>query len=343
MDAAEYNDLVAKRLNKARRSKNWSQDDLAEECKALGLEISQSTLSRVLKGTDKLDPYRLFILSQALELDYNELLSVVPTEDVKHKKKDAAFITDATSFKLRSYMGKYYGYFYSTENKNDNIHCGEFDFYTDELTKACRVSFRFETGQRDTNGEPISKVFDGTAKLSDTYNAICCQMESQDIPGDVSYIIFKYAFMANQPCMCRLGMVITIGAGLKRLPVAQKILICRQKLEESDNPFILGQLKLNDEFLYISEQEYEQFTQDPSLPDSFKKYLTQTGDHFKSKATPMPFLIFREEDVTRLKKISREDKVKVVNLLRKYSNSKRCKKIGPKSEDLIFEYLNGKN
>ena len=338
MDANEYSRLIAQRLRYVMRIKGYSQVDLINLCSDLGLDISQSSLSRMLNGVEKPDVYKMAIVCQALEIEPNELLSFEIEEDINMPLVESSFITDATDKKFKGYMGKYYGYFYSTEN-NDTIHFGRFEFYKDPSTKRCRVSFCFETGQSNINNEPVCKKFIGTAKISDTLGAICCELTAQDASGDLAYIIFKHDFMVNQQCECRIGMVVTICAGLKRLPVAHKLLICRQKLTSVDMPYIAGQLKLNDDTILVSEADYYDFIKDPMLPESFKQYDEQGNDLFRKKAANLIFYSFREDDILDNKSLSLAEKVKVVNLLRKYSSSKRCKKVGPKGESYVFNYL----
>lgn len=345
MNSSEYSQLVGKRLKEAILIKGWTQTELLEECNALGLSISQSAISRMLSGLDKLDLYKTTVVCKALGLQIQKLLSFDPDEDVMANQIDNAFITDPRNDKLQGYLGDYKGYFYSTINMDDTIHCGDFKLYPDESASKCLVSFRFSTGKTDANNNPVYKEYVGTAKLSDKFSAICCEMTDKDGKGDVSYIIIRYDYIFNQQCECKIGMVVTICAGLKRLPVAHKLLICRQKLSEKDLYFISGQLKLNDDTILISESDYFDFANDPNLPEAFKSYVTrnnENGDRFTLKAAKQTFYTFREDAILESKSLSRSDKAKVINLLRKYSDSKRCKKVGPKSEAFIFDYLSGK-
>ena len=320
-------------------SKGLTQTDLKDKCQELGLELSQPSLSRLLNGADKPDVFKIAILCKVLNLQPNEVLSFDSNEGLK--RSDSPIISDTNDDRFKGYLGKYYGYFYSTEN-NDTIHEGRFDFFADPVTRECRVSFSFETGKTDTEDEPVCKKYVGTAKINTNLRSICCELTSQNKSCDVSYIIFKYHYMNDQKCECRIGMVVTVCAGLKRLPVAHKLLISRQKLSEADMPFIGGQLKLNDDILLVSKLDYYDFIKDPLLPDSFKQYVDPKNDLFTIKASAQTFYSFREDAILDIKSLSPEDKVKVINLLRKYSSAKRCKKVGPKSEDYVFKYLMNK-
>ena len=61
----------------------------------------------------------------------------------------------------------------------------------------------------------------------------------------------------------------------------------------------------------------------PLLPDSFKQYVDPENDLFMIKASAQTFYSFREDAILDIKSLSSEDKVKVINLLRKYSSAKK--------------------
>ena len=342
MDQKKYYKTVGNRLKNAMELRKMTQADLCYQCQEQGLDLSQPSLSRLLNGADKPEAIKVAVICKVLNLQLNEVLSLDLNANLDKYRSDSPIVTDTRDDRFKAYLGKYDGYFYSTLN-NDVIHHGTFIFDSDPSTSECRVSFEFDTGNTDIQGEPVQKRFVGTAKLSAKLGAICCEMTAKDDDsGDVSYIIFKYHYIAHQKCECRIGMVVTIGAGFKRLPVAHKLLISRQKLSDEDLYFIAGQLKLNDDTLLVSDLDYRYFINDPLLPKSFKHLIEQDNDLFKKKAVESIYYSFREDDILDDKSLTSEDKVKTINLLRKYSNAKRCKKVGPKSEDYVFKYLMAK-
>jgi len=349
MEKNVYKQKVSERLRNAVEAKKFKQGKIIAMCLDEGLKINQSTLSKLLTSGEGLDIYRVSILCKVLDLNPAEVLSLDPDLDfvsVEDRDKKKAFVTDYSDDAFKGYRGDYKGYFYATENNDDTIHVGDFKFYPEDKTDRCLVSFSFKTGKYNTDNLPVTKRFSGTARLSTKFGAICCEMTAEDDTGDVSFIIFKYDSLANQQCICRLGMVVTICAGLKRLPVAHKLLICRQELSHEDQRFIEGQLKLNDDILLISESDYIDFTQNELLPDSFRPYITRQNtkdnDRFMAKASKQLYYSFVEDDITQIKSLSQSDKAKVINLLRKFSESRRCKKVGPKGEEFIFDYLEGR-
>lgn len=334
---SDTNKKIFERIKKAMGEKKITQQDLANRCAAYGYNTNQSTISKLLNGSEKMDPCKLSVICKALDLNFDEILSLDLV--VKSEHDDNGFITDANDKKFKGYLGEFHGYFFSTKDK-ETIHDGIFKFFKDEYSNNCKVSFRFSTGQTDDDGNPVYSEFLGMAKISDTLRAICCEMTAQDGSGDASYIIFKHDFLKNQKIECRFGMVVTICAGLKRLPVAHKILICKNKLSSEDYPFIKGQLRMNDNTFIVSAEKYEEFLNDPSFPDSCKHYVDPDNDRLKKKAEEQSFYLFTESGI---KALCKKDTPLVLNLLRNYSDSKTCKKVGPKGEEFVIKYLDLKN
>ena len=341
VDEAEYYKKIAERIKAAKIRKGISQDEIVENCRNLGLEISQPALSRLLSG-EKWDLRKTEIICKSLDMTIDELLSLDLRKKMDDKKSETCFETDVSKKEFQGYLGTYRGYFYSTKN-DGKIHDGDFTFFPDELTNECLVSFRFETGEiDDKTNEPIIKEYQGTAKISKHLGGICCELSDTKGDGDVSYIIFRYNFLINQSCECKIGLVITICAGIERFPVVHKLLICRNPLSDEEKSIIEGQLKLNDSEVLISKSEYDAFKTDPMIPDTFRKFITDDNDLIASKASKEYYYSFKETEVFDSLDLPEKDKAKTVNLIRKYSHTKRCKKIGPKCEKYIYGYLKGK-
>lgn len=325
---------IGNRLSQVMKAKSVNQLMLEEMS-----GVSQSTISRILNGTDKPNLYKFVLICDALEIKPEEILSGDQSSYDRAKVNKSAFIVDATHDKFNGYLGDYYAYFYSTVNKGA-IHDGIFHIYKDRSSKECLVSFEFDTGEKSKNGKPKIKNFIGKARLSKKLGALCCEMVDKDNnSGDVSYIIFKHEYLINRDCESRMGMVVTICAGLSRLPVAHKLLICRRKLSKEDLYYIRGQLKLNDDIIHVSEELYKEFTKDDRLPESFRRLVDNDKDILMANADKQMFYTLNEDDIENRKDISEEDKAKGISLLRQYSNSKRCKKVGDKCEKYVFNYI----
>ena len=114
--------------------------------------------------------------------------------------------------------------------------------------------------------------------------------------------------------------------------------------EQSFYEIVLIRPKTIDDINYVIDQVLEE--KNPVILDlSFLERESAAnfklaGEKIKQMRTRFgvqALLLARTEDKDLI--LVAPDKVKVINLLRKYSNAKRCKKVGPKSEDFVFGYL----
>lgn len=90
----------------------------------------------------------------------------------------------------------------------------------------------------------------------------------------------------------------------------------------------------------ISADKYEEFLNDPSFPDSCRHYVDPDNDRLKKRAEEQRFYVFTESGI---KSLFKKDAPLILNLLRNYSDSKTCKKVGPKGEEYVIKYLDSKN
>ncbi len=336
-------DSVCSRLRDARESIGITETQLGE---AIGRK--QGTVSRIFKG-EGLNLKILFKLCKELNVDITEILTGNPKKVVteakgnNEKKSEESIITDATSVRFTGYLGKYYGYFFSTEDSNEKIHDGCFTISRQSKTNKCIASFTFETGViNEKTGKYNVKKYKGPVKLSQRLGAISCELTAQDKSGDVSYIIFEHEDKINQSCESALGMAVTICAGGSRHPVAQRFLICRQELSDDDLYYISGQLKLNEKKILISEKEYKEFIKDNKLPDSFDNRDEQGEDILLKNTKPQKYYQFTEGDIAKVASMSDVDLAKTISLLRKHSSSRPSTKVGKDCGDYIFKYLKDK-
>ena len=111
-----FNRLVADRIKYVVTENHWHQKQIIEQCKLFGYEPAQGDVSKLINGEKTLDPYKLSILCKILNIDLEEVLSL-NSKEIVISKRDVGFITDATDDKFSGFIGKYYGYFYSTDDK----------------------------------------------------------------------------------------------------------------------------------------------------------------------------------------------------------------------------------
>ena len=96
-------------------------------------------------------------------------------------------------------------------------------------------------------------------------------------------------------------------------------------------PYIQGQLLLNNSDILISERNLEQFKKDPRIPKHFLPLLNgalQNETYYSITEAKLTESNFSEEDL-----------VKLISLLRMYSEAPKYNKISRKTDDALYELL----
>lgn len=342
MQKNEYYQLIGARLLKALELLRYNQQQLILKCAERGYTINQSSLSKMLSGTN-IQILQVAQICEVLELNISEILSLDKNTEIHvHEKlqtKSDQIIADAHSSLFRGYKGNYNVYFFTTKNENF-VHSGIFKIQEDSDTNQCMADLRFKTGEKKENGVEIEKHYIGPIYLSQSMRAMYCELCSEEI-GEKSYLLFHYDFLAYQNLECRLVTAITVSSGVKRLPTMHKLLLTRDSLSDDDLEYLSGQLKLNNSEILLSETAYREFLRDPKLPDKFFEYFGEKETHaerFLSSVAKVPYISFNESLISD-SFLPPFDRVKIICLLRKYSSAPRYNKISSKAEEIIFNYL----
>lgn len=75
--------LIGERVRKARKSKKWSQERLSEE-----IDVSTAFMSRIEQGRGKVNLKRLALLSEALEIPIEELITGTVVDSKNYLDRD---------------------------------------------------------------------------------------------------------------------------------------------------------------------------------------------------------------------------------------------------------------
>lgn len=75
--------LIGERVRKARKNKKWSQEKLSEE-----IDVSTAFMSRIEQGRGKVNLKRLALLSEALEIPIEELITGTVVDSKNYLDRD---------------------------------------------------------------------------------------------------------------------------------------------------------------------------------------------------------------------------------------------------------------
>lgn len=351
MSESEYCDIVIKRLKEYMDKNDIKQLDLARES-----NINQSTLSKLINGETKLTLQHIFRICNALKIDPEVLLSFdqeIVTNNIsqidtgivnKRYLDEQILIRTTTHPAFKGYVGnKFYIYFYSTISTETSLLEGKFSFEDTEYHNYCKATLTLFTGQKDSKNEDVTKTYRGELIISLTMGTCYCLLINPEI-GEICSINFKHAFLFNQKLISRVCTVNSTSSGGNRLPIMQRALITETRLEavhpnDKDFQFVRGQLRLNETTIFTPKDIIDELIN--STDDKTQKELKDFFQSAKKMREQMDCDIF---DETKIRSINSSSNVKSqgISILRNKSISLKYNKISTKTEEFVYQYIDGK-
>lgn len=351
MTSNEYCETIIKRINTIMEQKNLKQLDLVSQS-----NISQSSLSKILKGEMRLTLQHIFKICNALDISPEELFSLDKNIcDISHEENNNSY--DETGLFNEQYMNEqvlirdtnhpvfngfinntFYMYLYSTITSESFLLDGEISFEKSAGSSFCKASMILNTGKIDTDGKIIKKYYSGELIVSLTMGACYCVLVNADI-GEICFLNFKHMFLFNRELECRVGTISSTSSGGNRLPVIQRILISKKPLKVSGNDlsdmeFVQGQLRLNNSKMLVSVKDLaalrKKYVNNPELLDFFQK--------FEEISTLEQYLLLDESSMKDIS-ITSDVKTEGLGILRNISSSLRYNKVSTKTDEFVFEYI----
>lgn len=350
----EYISLILKKINFIMIDKGIKQLDLSERS-----NIGQSTLSKLLKGEMKLTLQHIVKICKALEVDPDYLLSTnestnnssnseqIKDSGVIYKEflNDQILIRDTRHLCYKGYINNSFNFYcFSTISSESDLLEGVLDFSDTNEHNGCKASLSLCTGQINREGDKVFKKYTGELIISLAMGACYCILINSDI-GEICLLNFKHTFLFNQELECRVGAIVSTSSGGNRLPIMQRVLISKQKLNvndvnDPDYVFIRGQLNLNDSLIYISKDLFDELRSDKDG----KYHLEYLKDFFDVCDSYMETHSYNVIDESKVREstISSDIKIQGISALRKYSTALKYNKISTKTEEFVFQYINSK-
>lgn len=351
MSESEYGKVILDRISLFMTHSGLKQLDLAKES-----GIGQSTLSKIMKGEMKLTLQHIFKLCKALKIEPADLLS--PNKDVNLISSDSKLPNTAENSLLnKSYINEqilirntnhpvfkgyinntFYIYCYPTISSESNLLEGELSFSEAQNKDFCFAKLKLFTGQISPTKELIYKSYSGELITSLTMGTCYCILINSDI-GEICCINFKHTFLFNQELICRVGAMISTSSGGNKLPIMQRVLISKNKLNvnelnSSDYMFVRGQLNLNESTMYISDENFSKLL----IQDNSFEHLI---DFFNECDNYMETHTYKVIDESKIRDIPVPSDVKSqgISILRQQSTALKYNKISTKTEEFVFQYI----
>ena len=319
--------------------------------------IGQSTLSKLMKGETRLTLQNIYRICDSLGITMEELFaedfgikSVSEYEGVRSKARallnenyidTQLLLRDTSHPAFRGYVEhKLYFYCFSTvSSEASSILEGEIEFKAKD--GFCLAELSLYTGKTDIEGRKIVKKYCGEMLISITMANCYCIMVNTEI-GEICSLYFRHFYLFNQELLCRVGSLQSTSSGENKLPVVQRALLSKVKLQvsgddTSDLAFLRGQLKMNDSVIRIKEDELQEI-RDLVVSQELQNFF----DECENLADKQIYLKIEESKIKAMDSFSIETKAEGIALLREKSSARRYTKVSSKADEYTFAYISGK-
>lgn len=241
-EKSNHQSVIRDNLNAYIQMSGLSQRRLAELCRMKGHSIGQSSISKILNGTQKLAIEHIEMFSDVLEVPLDKLIrdpqracgAVGPYIDLNLPNNRLLIDPKADEAAFRAYLGDFYIYFLSTSSvERDKLVSGRIHF-------ECRDGYCSADLSVDI-GDNAEKKYKGQFMIAgemDTGYIFLLNPEN----GEITVVFIRYKRFGNKSLLNRVGLVLTPSAGGTHLPTVGYMLFRRDRVEGEENRDLLEQL-----------------------------------------------------------------------------------------------------
>ncbi|GFH90225.1 hypothetical protein IMSAGC002_01470 [Lachnospiraceae bacterium] len=242
---------ILKKLNELIDDKRIGQRELAAYCNSLGYSVSQSAISKILTGTQKLTIDHMEMFADVLGVPFDILMEMCCRADDSGRlflhlglgEQNLAMNPEKESVIYNGYMGDFYVYFLST-SKTEQGKVIEGELRINSQDGYCRAEMQINT----ISG---TKVHTGQMMISKEMKTGYIFLLNPD-SGEISSIYLRYRRMYSI-LQVRLGLMLTISSGDSALPTTGYILLNRKRIEKKHFGDVAHILKMEQDYYWISD------------------------------------------------------------------------------------------
>lgn len=273
----ELSDKTWARIRDILEERNITQAELLKSCQKLGYHISQPEISKLYGEKIHLTLYHLAAFSEVLGIPTDCLLdeaAVFRRLNVSGpgsglglgSGSGSGFIVQPSDEAFRGYLGTYFTIFHSTSMQEEKILRGEMNFSASDSGDICEACFQLDTGEKNRDGSPVLKHYQGQLIISGRMSVAYCILTNEEI-GEISLIEFRHRNFFVRQAEARLGLVLTVSAGDKKVPVTQRIFLSRRRIPDENLDEFISFLKLEPQDFLVRKEELEMLADQSEEPE----------------------------------------------------------------------------
>lgn len=346
----KYENIVTKNFGKLLDSTGYSQNKLALELKARGVDINQGTISKYINGYATIqlsvivkicDIFNISILDLVNE-DFEYGRQVVFADDCELEEIDVnnsnlvisrlgdKFVSNPQNEAFNGYLQKYYCYFFPTLSGEQKILTGILDIKAE--ASYCSASLGLNTN-RKKNGKPVYKYYYGCAVISKAVETLYIILSSST-EGEICVINLRHFFIRHHKLDCRMAEVITNGAGERHFPTVHRMLLSSMPIKEEHWQYITPHFFLNSSNIWIEKEKLANLRKESEV-------YSALIDHLVHNIKPIDVFSLKEGYVTSNANqfLSKEDARIFLSQIRNASHKMRYNKVSNKLDETVRELL----
>lgn len=237
------------RIKAILQERHISQIELTRLCEEHGYKVSQPEISKLYSGKLQLTLYQLSAFSEVLGISTDYLINEKEIYR-RFQVTGQSLVVQPSDDIFHGYLGSYYTMIHSTSPFEDKVLYGKISFSPSKKGDVCEAYFELNTGERDTKGKPIIKIYRGQLIISKKMSVAYCILANEEI-GEICMIEFRHRSFVIRKAECRVGLALSASSGESKVPVVQKILLSRYPITEEIQQKILPFLKIESEDVLI--------------------------------------------------------------------------------------------
>lgn len=255
------------------KERRLSQNAVAQLSKEPN-SISQGSISNILKNPSSARLSTLLNLCDALDLNLQTIIRSIQREQTSNNSaKESSMIYSADERAYNGYKAKYHIYYISTvDTRSNKLMHGTImidDFYD---TNECSARLTIYTGQKQKDGTPFIKEFEGPFFISYSgcmfFNLTC------DKYGDIWSLVFNHSQLNENKLAFAIGCGVTSSAGKQKLPAIHRVCLCHEELKPEYREYIVGLLRVYNEDIFITPTMLDKFQAQEDLPEKVYNFLS---------------------------------------------------------------------
>lgn len=280
----EINSRIVRNVNYLMQKNNHSANEFCTYCREKHqIYMNSGNISKLLHGKLKVNILTLSLLAEWLEVDIQALLweEMCKTEWIIEKSQvimsDNVFIMSNDNNDFDKYKGKYYCYFYPTVSDDNNLICGTMEIKICEYTKKCGVTLEIDTNEKNDDGKPYIKRYEGSIILSKEKKICHCIVCNEEL-GECNFLMFRHVRPNRKQYIGGMAAVLTISAGGANVPTFHRMLISKEPILEMNKKLILGNLFLNWSKITVEVPKLEKVLSELGLNQEIQKKIIDNSN-----------------------------------------------------------------